>query len=50
MRECTVEDLRALSPLIEGALTTGGICVVGSEQKIRENAELFGSISGFTGE
>ena len=50
MLECTVEDLRALSPLVEGVLKTGGICVVGSEQKIRENAELFGSITGFTGE
>ena len=50
MLECSVEDLRKLSPIISGALRTGGICVVGSEQKIRENRELFGSISGFTGE
>ena len=50
MLECSVEDLRAAGKIIAAVLGQERICVVGSEQKIREHAELFGSITGFTGE
>ena len=50
MLTCTAEDLRDLADLIEGLLRESGIAVVGSEQKIRENEALFGSVTTFTGE
>ena len=48
--ECTMEDLHDAGRIIEAVLRQNRICVVGSEQKIRENAEIFGSITGFQGE
>ncbi len=48
--EATVEDLRYAGRIIDSVLKQNRICVVGSEQKIRENAEIFGSITSFQGE
>ena len=50
MLHCTVEDLRGLADLLEGLLRESGISVVGSDQKIREQEALFGSVTTFTGE
>lgn len=38
------EDIRALAGIIRAILNTGSFCVVGNEEKIKENEELFGSI------
>lgn len=40
----TVEDIRALAPLIERVLSQNNICVVGSESSIGQNKELFDEI------
>ena len=40
----TVDDIRALAPAAEAALSDNCICVVGSEGKIAEHKDLFGSV------
>ena len=37
----TIEDIKALKPLIEKALSDNTLCVIGNENKILENKELF---------
>ena len=41
--DCTQEDIRNLAPYIRRALSEGNICVIGNEQKIEEEKELFHS-------
>lgn len=38
------EDIRALAPIVEAMLSAGQICVIGSEEKIEEQKELFGEV------
>lgn len=45
--EATQEDIRALADIVEAILGSGQICVVGSEEKIREEKDLFDVIKGF---
>jgi Zn-dependent M16 (insulinase) family peptidase len=40
----TVEDIRGLAPLVEAVLSDGHFCVVGNEQNIQNEKELFYSI------
>lgn len=42
--QATQEDIRALAPLMEEALSDGALCVVGSEDKINQDHDLFGKI------
>ena len=42
--DATVESVRALAPAIRGALDQGYICVVGNENTIEENKELFDKV------
>ena len=42
--DCTVDDIRALAPLVKDTLSDGYLCVVGGEGKIQENKELFEKI------
>ena len=42
--DVTVEDLRALAPIIRDTLANGCICVVGGKQTIEDNKELFNAI------
>lgn len=42
--DCTVDDIRALAPLVKDTLSDGYLCVVGGEGKIQENKELFKKI------
>lgn len=37
----TVEDMRNSADMVEALLADGKICVLGNEEKVRENAELF---------
>ncbi|MBR6282454.1 MAG: insulinase family protein, partial [Lachnospiraceae bacterium] len=39
--DATVEDIRALAPAVEKALEQNYICVVGNEDAIQKNKELF---------
>lgn len=41
---CTVEDIRALAPIVEAVLAADQICVLGSEEKIEEAKDLFGEV------
>lgn len=41
---CTKEDIRALSDYLKAIVDQGNICVVGGEQKIKDNADLFKNI------
>ena len=40
----TVEDIRALAPITEAILETGAVCVVGNEDKIKADSEIFKEI------
>ena len=37
----TVEDIRALAPIVEAVLKDGQFCVVGNENNINQEKELF---------
>ena len=39
--DATVEDMRALAPMVEAVLSEEAICVVGSENTVRSGQELF---------
>ena len=40
----TVEDIRALAPITKAILETGAVCVVGNEDKIKADSEIFKEI------
>ena len=40
----TQADIRALAPLIEDAMSADVRCVLGGEEKLKENAALFGEV------
>ncbi len=42
--DATVEDMRALAPLVEAILSDGAVCTVGSEKEIQKEKELFQEI------
>ena len=42
--DCTKEDISALAPLIRHLLDGANICVIGGEQKIEEDKELFKTV------
>ncbi len=44
----TPETIRALAPLVQAVLDDQAICVIGNEQKIKADAELFGEIKMLT--
>ena len=39
--DCSEEDIRALAPMMEAVLSKNALCVVGGEDKIRSEKELF---------
>lgn len=43
--DATVADIRALAPAVKAALEQNYLCVVGNEDVIRENRDLFGTIA-----
>ena len=45
--DATQEDIRSLSRVAEAILKAGQICVIGSEEKIEEDRELFDTITAF---
>ena len=45
--DATCEDIRALAPVIEAIMKAENICVIGSEEKIEENKEMFMNVTGF---
>ena len=45
MLSTNVETIRGFAGLVDSFVSQNAICVVGSETKIQENADLFGSIS-----
>ena len=40
----SVEDIRRAADMVDAILADGRICVLGNEEKVKENAELFGCI------
>lgn len=42
--DCTVEDLQALAPIVEGVLQDNHIAVFGNEQLLKEHSQLFDDI------
>lgn len=46
--DASQEDIRALAPFVRAVLDTGSFCVVGNEEKIENNRELFGTIENLT--
>ena len=45
--DATQEDIRALHRVAEAVLKADQLCVIGGEEKIEENKELFGTVTGF---
>ena len=45
--DATQEDIRALYRVAEAVLKADQLCVIGSEDKIEENKELFGTVTSF---
>ncbi len=43
--EAKVEDIRALAPYMEAILLKGAVCVVGNEEKLNANSQLFDRVS-----
>ena len=41
------EDIRALSHVAKAVLEADQFCVIGSEEKIEENKEMFQTVTGF---
>ena len=41
----TPDDIRKLADLIDGVMKQNCLCVIGNEDSIEENAEMFDSIS-----
>lgn len=46
--DATREDIRALAGLIQAILDEGSFCVVGNEEKIQANRQLFGEVANLT--
>lgn len=46
--DATQDDIRALAPLVRAVLDTGSFCVVGNEEKIESNREMFGTVENLT--
>ena len=38
------EDIRALAPVLKAVLDTGSLCVVGGDEKVEANKEMFGEV------
>jgi presequence protease len=45
----TIEDIRALSKTIKAVIDAGNICVIGNENKVMENKELFMEVKNLIG-
>ena len=45
--DATQEDIRALAGVVEAMLAADQICVIGSEEKIEENRDMFDSVTSF---
>lgn len=41
----TKEDIRALADYVQAVLDTGALCVVGAEEKVEANRDMFGEVS-----
>lgn len=41
---CSMEDIRALAPVMKAVCDAGNLCVIGNEKHIKEAGELFASI------
>ncbi len=38
------EDIRALAPVLKAVLDTGSLCVIGGDEKVEANREMFGEV------
>ncbi len=47
--QATPEQIRTLAPLVRAVLSEQAFCVIGNEEKIRAEQEMFGSIQMLTG-
>ena len=45
--DATQEDIRALAGVVEAMLAADQICVIGSEEKIEENRDMFDNVTNF---
>ena len=45
--DATQEDIRALAGVVEAMLAADQVCVIGSEEKIEENRDMFDSVTSF---
>ena len=47
--ETTRDDIRKTAEMVEAVLSDGYICVVGGEDKVRECADMFGTVRALDG-
>ena len=45
--DATQDDIRALHRVAEAVLKADQVCVIGGEDKIEENREVFETVTGF---
>lgn len=45
----SVEDIRGLAPYVEAILNTGSLCVLGGEERLKKEKELFKELKPLTG-
>ena len=45
--EASQEDIRRLARVVEAVLEAGQLCVIGSEEKIEEEKEMFETLTNF---
>ena len=45
--EAGQDDIRRLSKVVEAVLKADQLCVIGSEEKIEEERNLFGTVTSF---
>lgn len=43
------EDIRALAPYVQAVLDTGSLCVIGNEEKVKADKDLFGEVKNLFG-
>ncbi len=45
----TQKDIRALAPIVQAVLDTGSLCVIGNEEKVKKNQEIFKEVKALFG-
>ena len=45
----TQDDIRALAPIVQAVLNTGSLCVIGNEEKVKNQETMFNEVKNLFG-